>query len=195
MKIFFKTMMALCATLLPIWLSVLALQIVRTGGTSHTGPADVAIVLGAAVYREKPSPVFAERLNHGIHLYRSKRVRKIIFTGGYASGARAAEAQVARAYAVRRGVAPRHILIETRSHITQQNLFEARALMREDGLKKALIVSDPLHMKRALKMASDLGIESYPSATPTSRYRSLRSRAGFLLRELYFHNHYLVTGH
>jgi uncharacterized SAM-binding protein YcdF (DUF218 family) len=194
MKHFVKVVLALGATLLPIWLGALAHQIIQTGDRSHAGRVDAAVVLGAAVYRDRPSPVFAERINHAVRLYRSKRVRRIIFTGGYAYGAQAAEAQVARAYAVRRGVAPQHILTETRSHTTHENLLEARALMRKSGLKTALIVSDPLHLKRALRMALDLGIASYPSATPTTRYRSVRARAGFLLRELYFYNHYLVTG-
>ena len=49
-------------------------------------------------------------------------------------------------------------------------------------------------MKRAALMAHDLGIPTAPSPTPTSRYRSLKSKLGFLLREIYFYHHYRVTG-
>lgn len=66
--------------------------------------------------------------------------------------------------------------------------------MREHGLKSAIIVSDPLHMKRALMMAEGLEIDAVSSPTPTTRYRSLQSKLGFLFRELYFFHHYLITG-
>jgi uncharacterized SAM-binding protein YcdF (DUF218 family) len=55
-------------------------------------------------------------------------------------------------------------------------------------------VSDPLHMKRAMMMADDLDIAAVSSPTPTSRYRSLKTKLGFLLRELYFIHHYSATG-
>jgi uncharacterized SAM-binding protein YcdF (DUF218 family) len=66
--------------------------------------------------------------------------------------------------------------------------------MRQNGLTSAIIVSDPLHMKRAMLMADDLAIAAASSPTPTSRYRSLKSKLGFLLRELYFIHHYVATG-
>jgi len=49
-------------------------------------------------------------------------------------------------------------------------------------------------MKRAMLMANDIGITASSSPTPTSRYRSLKTKLGFLLRELYFIHHYIATG-
>jgi len=182
--------------LLPIaaWLILLALQIDATGRVHHSGPADAAIVLGAAVNGIAPSPVFRERIRHGVTLYRTGRVRKLVLTGGYGEGASHAESQVARALAIRAGVPAQGILIETRSRTTQQNMAEAKRLMDRHRLSTALIVSDPLHMKRALRMARDARITAYGAPTPTTRYRSWKSKTGFLLREVYFYNHYLVTG-
>jgi uncharacterized SAM-binding protein YcdF (DUF218 family) len=177
-----------------VWLSVLAFEIVRAGSPTRIEVADVAIVLGAAAYGDSPSPVFEERIKHGIGLYKSKAVKKLIFTGGQAPGARIAEGIVAERYAIRNGVPSQDILTETLSHTTRQNLIHARGLMSANGLKKAVIVSDPLHLKRALRMASDLQIDVHASPTPSTRYRSWRTKAGFLLRELYFYNHYLITG-
>lgn len=176
------------------WLAVLALQIVNDGRAGTTETADVAIVLGAAAYGDRPSPVFEERIKHGIALYKSNRVRRLLFTGGYAPGAKAPEALVGSRYAVRHGVPPQAILAETLSHTTHQNLMYARQVMRANALTKALIVSDPLHLKRALRMAGDLRMDAQPSPTPTTRYRSWHAQARFLFRELYFYNHYLVTG-
>jgi uncharacterized SAM-binding protein YcdF (DUF218 family) len=67
-------------------------------------------------------------------------------------------------------------------------------LMEKNNLRSAIIVSDPLHMKRAVMMARDLKIAAVSSPTPTSMYRTWKTQSGFLLRELYFSHHYLVTG-
>jgi uncharacterized SAM-binding protein YcdF (DUF218 family) len=135
-----------------------------------------------------------ERIRHGIRLYQTKQVGKLVFTGGYGKGGSTAESLVARGYALQRGVPAHDILTETVSHTTRENLAEAGKVMHSHRLGSALIVSDPLHMKRAMQMSSGLGIEASPSPTPTSRYRSWRSKTGFLLREIYFYNFYLLTG-
>ena len=79
------------------------------------------------------------------------------------------------------------ILLEEGSAITQENLQYARELMEEAGDETALVVSDPLHMKRAMLLAGDAGIEAYASPTPTSRYRSLKTKAKFLAREVFYY--------
>ena len=66
--------------------------------------------------------------------------------------------------------------------------------MRDAGMETALIVSDPLHMRRAMEMAEALGIEARPSATPTTRYQSWTTQAPFLLREIYFIHHFWLFG-
>ena len=177
-----------------LWLGSVAARIVARGEERAEGKADVAIVLGAAVDGDAPSPVFAERIGWGVRLYRDGRVGKLLFTGGYGEGSRHAEALVARAAAMREGVPAEDILVETRSRTTRQNLVEAQRVMQAEGLETALIVSDPLHMMRAMTMAEDLGLAASGSPTPTSRYRSWRSKSGFLARELYFYHHYLATG-
>ncbi|KAF3884712.1 MULTISPECIES: YdcF family protein [Nostocales] len=154
--------------------------------------ADAAIVLGAAVWGEQPSPVFRERINHAINLYKRGTVRTIIFTGGVGAEKALAEAIVGKHYAVERGVKEADILIETESHTTHQNLKNAREVASKKKLRKFLIVSDPLHLKRAVLMAQDMGMEAHPSPTPTTRYRSFKSQFEFLMRETYFYFVYLV---
>lgn len=154
----------------------------------------MAVVLGAAVHGENPSPVFEQRIRHALELYRLGTVDRLLFTGGTAAGGRVAEAEVARGYALRRGVPGGAILIESRSRTTRENLLEARKLMRAHRLSSAAIVSDPLHLARALRMARDLGIDACPAPTPTTRYRSWRAKAGFMAREMVFYTGYLVTG-
>lgn len=176
------------------WLCVLSGQIVTTGHRNNSGKVDVAIVLGAAAYHTGPSPVFEERIKHGIYLYHAGAVQRLIFTGGYGNRAKVAEATVAERYAIEHGVPPQAILTETKSRTTRDNLVQAGKLMRENGFATAIVVSDPLHLKRALRMATDLGIDANGAATPTSRYRSWITKSGFLLRELFFYHTYLITG-
>ena len=171
----------------------LAVSIYFYGNNSTTLRADAAIVLGAAVWGEKPSPVFRERINHGINLYKSDRVNKIIFTGGQGNERELAEATVAKKYAVLQGVSKLNILTETQSRTTYQNLYYAKQVAENHQLSQFLMVSDPLHMKRAMLMAKNLGMKAYPSPTPTTRYQSFKSKLPFLLRETYFYIHYLAS--
>ncbi|HSM51122.1 MAG TPA: YdcF family protein [Thermoanaerobaculia bacterium] len=157
------------------------------------GPADTAVVLSAAIYGARPSPVFEERIKHAIDLYRERRVRRILFTGGVGERDVRAEAAVARAYALARGVPPEAILCEAGSRTTFENLLAARTLLgAEGGRQRLLLVSDPLHMARALAMARELGLDAAPAPTPTTRFRSTRSRLRFLLRESYYLAGYLA---
>jgi uncharacterized SAM-binding protein YcdF (DUF218 family) len=179
-----------CAAIL--WSVCLAWRIADYGRRHDPGAADVAIVLGAAVRDTAPSPVFAARIDHAIALYRGGRVRRIVFTGGVGGGNRHAEAEVARRRAIGAGVPAASIAVETRSTLTYENLVEAKALLSSDQNLRVLVVSDPLHMRRSITMARDLGLEAHPAPTPTSRYRSWRTKAGFLGREVVFYSLYLV---
>ena len=179
--------------LLALWLVGVAAYIVWVGERDQAAPADVIIVLGAAAYDARPSPVFAERIRHGIDLYQRGLAKHLIFTGGFGTGARFSESQVAQRYALKHGVAPQAILIETRSRTTHQNLQQAAVLMKAHGFKRAIIVSDPLHMARALRLAREAGIDALGSSTPTSRFRSFETRKRFLLQEVYFFHRDLLV--
>lgn len=158
-----------------------------------TAAVDAAVVLGAAVWGEEPSPVFRERINHAIDLYKSDLVQDIIFTGGQSNINELAESVVARKYAIARGVSESNILTESQSRTTYQNLYYAKQVAQKRNLTRFVIVSDPLHMKRAMLMAKDLQINAYPSATPTTRYKSIENKLPFLARETYFYMYYKIV--
>ncbi|MBW4627269.1 MAG: YdcF family protein [Brasilonema octagenarum HA4186-MV1] len=172
--------------------AITAFSIYFYGRANRVVKTDAAIVLGAAVWGDKPSPVFRERINHAIHLYKRGVVRTIIFTGGVGKNDDTSEAVVGKRYAMARGVKETDILVETESHTTHQNLENAQKVADKYHLSKFLIVSDPLHLKRAVLMAQDMGMDAYPSPTPTTRYRSFKSQFEFLMRETYFYFVYLV---
>ena len=179
-------------TLLFVSVATLSLRIYAYSFQSYPYATDVAIVLGAAVWDGAPSPVFRERINHGITLYNNQQIQQIIFTGGVGEDDQLSEAETAQHYAMDRGIPANRIAIETQSQITYENLTGAKQIMEERGWKTAMIVSDPLHMRRAITIARDLQIEAYPSPTPTTRYRSWHSKLGFLRREIFFFSLYLL---
>jgi len=182
----------LIAFILVLVFGVLASRIYSFGNTRSDASADAAIVLGAAVWSSGVSPVFRERINHGIDLYRNGKVRKLIFTGGQGNPGEPTESSAARDYALQSGVPLQDILIEQKSHTTYENILYAKQIADSHGIKKVLIVSDPLHMKRAVLMAQDVGLIAEPSPTPTTRYQGLKSQVGLLAHETYYYIGYLL---
>jgi uncharacterized SAM-binding protein YcdF (DUF218 family) len=156
-------------------------------------PADVAIVLGAAISDGEVSPVYRERINHAINLYEEGTVDYIILTGGFGDGSFKSDSQVAKEYALSQGIPEESILIEEKSNITEENLEFSKEIMDENNLKTAIIVSDPLHMKRSMLMAEDYNINALSSPTTTSMYKSLKTKIPFLLREEFFYIGYCVV--
>lgn len=178
--------------LLMIYLAVTVVSIWQYASVDEKQSADTAIILGAGTADGEISPVFRERIHHGIWLYQNGYVDTLIFTGGVGEGNIRSDAWVAGQYAIEQGVPEGAILLEEESVITQENIANAKKIMDEKGYRTAIIVSDPLHMKRAMLMARDYGIEAYSSPTPTSRYISLKTKIPFLAREEFFYIGYKV---
>ena len=188
-----KKLLLISLVVLLLSISLLAKDIYSFSLTSNSAHADAAVVMGATVFRNRPSPVFRERINHAINLYRQGMVQYVIFTGGLAGNDDLAESEAARNYAIAQGVPAKHIFIETESNNTCLNLVEAKRIMEENDLDQVLIVSDPLHMRRTMWLAERIGMNALSSPTPTSRYRSVDRRATFLLREIYSYGAYLLN--
>ncbi|MEP0191162.1 MAG: YdcF family protein [Erythrobacter sp.] len=176
------------------WFALIAGWIWFGPAESSEDSADAAIVLGAGVIGDQPTPVFAARIDHAIALHNAGRVEKIIFTGGKSPDDELSEAASARKYAIARGINADAILIEEQSGSTRANLVEAKVILETEKLSDALIVSDPLHLRRASLMAAELKIDAATSAAPTSRYQSFSTQLPFLLREVYFTHYFWILG-
>lgn len=182
-------LLAVCTPILVALLAIegrLAWRVWQTGLEVSTAPNDVAIVLGASVWRDQPSPVFAARIDYALDLLESGTVRHIIFTGGIGGGDELSESIAAARYAVGRGAEPELLRCETTSNTTRRNLVAARAIMQRNQWRTAIIVSDPLHLYRAMRMAEDMDIAAMPGPTPYTRYRTIGSQLPFFIRELFF---------
>lgn len=164
-----------------------AISIYKFSLVYYETKSDVAIVLGAAINKGQISPVFKERINHSVQLYKRGIIKNIIFTGGVGEGKKIAESSAAKWYAIKNGIPSKHIFIEEKSKITLENLKEAKAIMNANKMKTALIVSDPLHMKRSIYLSRLVKINGKPSPTKTTMYRSFQPKLKSLLYEsLYF---------
>lgn len=153
------TVLALAYTTFRVW---------SQGERDERRPADAIVVLGAAQYDGRPSPVFAARLDHAVSLYLEGIAPVLVVTGGKADGDRTTEAAVARAYAIARGVPPDAILAEDRGRTTLASLEAVGEIFRARGLRTAVFVSDRTHMLRVLRIAQDQGLTGWGSATNTS---------------------------
>jgi uncharacterized SAM-binding protein YcdF (DUF218 family) len=165
------------------------------GERDERRPADAIVVLGAAEYDGRPSPVFRARLDHAVSLYRDGVAPLFVVTGGKASGDRTTEAAVARDYAIAQGVPDSSILVEDRGRTTLESLRTVGEILRERAARDVVFVSDRTHMLRVLRMARDQGLTSFGSPTTTSPTDAdVASRADATVHELGALAFYFVTG-
>jgi uncharacterized SAM-binding protein YcdF (DUF218 family) len=145
-----------------------AYRIGAQGDRDEARPADAIVVLGAAQFNGQPSSVFEARLQHAVELWKAGLAPYLIVTGGKLPADRTTEAAAARAWAIAHGVPEEAILGEDRGRNTLESLEGVAAIMARQDLRSAVFVSDQTHMLRVLRMASDLGITAWGSATRTS---------------------------
>ncbi|HOF32745.1 MAG TPA: YdcF family protein [Spirochaetota bacterium] len=162
-----------------------AFQILSFARVNFEGSADAVFVLGAAAYGKNPSPVFRERINHAMNIYRAKHCRYILLTGGKKFAEDFGEAVVARDYLIKNGIPAGDILLENTSNNTYENFLFSLPVISSRNISSIIIVSDPYHMKRASMIADDFGIINYSSPTPTSMFNSFKRKMPFLLSEIY----------
>lgn len=148
-----------------IWFVYVWQQIDQTVQEAMPRHADVGIVLGAAVWGEGPSPGLRERLDYALWLYQNDYVPYLLVSGGLGEGKQVTEASVMKAYLVRRGVAPEHILMEPRATNTYENLLYSQQVMQENNKRSALIISHDYHLARAMTIADSLGMIASPAGT------------------------------
>src|ERR1700674_2489364 len=131
-------------------------------------PAQAIVVLGAAQYAGKPSPVLRARLDHALDLWNRHLAALLILTGGTGSGDTTSEAAVGRTYAKRHGVPDSAILVENEGRTTSESMRAVAGMLEVRGLQTALLVSDPFHMLRLRILARRFGFTPYTSPTQTT---------------------------
>lgn len=166
-----------------LWLNREAAAIERQSNIDEARVADIIIVLGAAEYRGRPSPVFEARLNHALLLYLRKMAPRVLTTGGAGGDPSFTEGDVGREYLSRRGVPAEAILVEPEGESTVHSISAAAEIMHKNGLKSCIVVSDGYHIYRVKKMLTAQGIEVFgsprPSRIPESQWLYYRQAIGY----------------
>jgi uncharacterized SAM-binding protein YcdF (DUF218 family) len=173
------------AMLATSWISI---RIERQATREEAQPADVILVLGAAEYRGKPSPVLKARLDHALDLYRKRLAPRIMTTGGAGGDPVFTEGDVGRDYLTSQGVPPEDIVVEREGGSTVASTALAGEIMRRMGLHSAIVVSDGYHIYRVKKMLEGRGLTVYGSPRPERardtlayRWNYVKQAVGYML--------------
>ena len=142
--------------------------------------ADVILVLGAAEYRGRPSPVLRARLDHALDLYNRGLAPRIMTTGGAGGDPVFTEGGVGRSYLIGRGVPSEVIVVENESESTVESLAMAGEIMQRMGLHSVVVVSDGYHIYRVKKMLQNRGLDVYGSPRPEQHTESIHERWNYV---------------
>lgn len=155
------------------------------GETSEPVPADVIIIMGAAVWeQETPSPALQARIDHAAKLHRQGYAGRLILSGGQGTYP-PTEAEAMQVALLRQGVDGSLLYLETEAVNSLENLKFSRDIMADYGFETAIIVTDPFHMKRSLLIARDLGLKATGAPAKNSiLYRNDSLRTRYTIREV-----------
>src|SRR3954462_15946862 len=150
-----------------LWL-ISAASVLVWSSRDEARPAQAIVVLGAAQYAGKPSPVLRARLDHALELWNRHLAPLLILTGGTVVGDTTSEAAVGRTYARKHGAPDTSIIEEDAGRTTSESMRAVAGMLEVRGLQSALLVSDPFHMLRLRILARRFGFTPYTSPTQTS---------------------------
>jgi uncharacterized SAM-binding protein YcdF (DUF218 family) len=166
----------------------------HTDEASRVDHADTIIVLGAAQYGGEPSPIFRGRLDHAVLLYEQGFSERVLVLGAGQPGDEFTEAEAGANYLLASGLPQEVVALSPTGSSTFESLSAAADVMQEQGWNSAFLVSDPWHNLRIRRMARDLGIDGYVSATWHSAARSQATRVQGYARETFAYIYYRVFG-
>ena len=171
---------ALAVIGLLVAVAFLAMRIEQQSTRDEAQPADVILVLGAAEYRGRPSPVLRARLDHALELYRRKLAPRILTTGGPGGDPVFTEGGVGRSYLTGHGVPGEVIIVENEGESTVQSTAMAGEIMRRMGLHSVIVVSDGYHIYRVKRMLQSRGLKVYGSPRREHNPEPLHERWNYL---------------
>lgn len=160
--------LAVVGALIAIYFVITVVQVWRVAESDDRSTSQAIVVLGAAQYDGRPSPVFQSRLDHALDLWKAGVAPIIVVTGGKQLGDRFTESSSGANYLLERGVPDTAILRETTSRNSWESLAAASIFLKADGITRVTLVSDPFHMLRTQLIAEDLGLSAITSPTDSS---------------------------
>jgi uncharacterized SAM-binding protein YcdF (DUF218 family) len=180
MKRFLWNAVGLVVAALCVYVAYLSMRIQQQSGRDEAHQADVILVLGAAEYRGRPSPVLRARLDHALDLYRRGLAPRLMTTGGAGGDPVFTEGGVGRSYLIGHGVPSEAIVVETESESTLESLAMASEIMQRMGLHSVIVVSDGYHIFRVKRMLQSHGLDVYGSPRPEQHYDPIHEEWNYL---------------
>ncbi len=174
-------------TALAAYVAVTAVRIERQSAIDEARPSDVIMVLGAAEYNGRPSPVLRARLDHALELYRRKLAPRILTTGGAGGDRLYTEGGVGRSYLIGHGVPAESIIVENQGDSTMYSTALSGEILSRMGLHSVIVVSDGYHIYRVKKILQSRGLAVYGSPRKESArafrdpWNYLKQAVGYVL--------------
>ena len=182
---FFWRFLALLLLAFLVYCGLLFRRIARQSGVDEARSADVIVVLGAAEYGGRPSPVYRARLEHAAELYEKGLAAFVITSGGPGGELHFSEGQVGRDYLKEHGIPESQLIAETQSHDTNESAQRVAAIMRANGMKSCIAVSDGYHMYRVKEMLQTQGVVVYGSPRVETKPVSFVQHARVIAEEVF----------
>lgn len=172
------------AAVVVLYLGVTFGQVLAASHRDDAQPVNAIVVLGAAQWNGKPSPVLKARLDHAVALYKQGVAHTIVVTGGKQVGDRVGEGFAGFDYLRNEGVPESALKIEVDGTDTYSELSASAHILDTAGLGRAVIlVSDPYHAYRADAIAEEVGLQPHfsPADTPSSFGQLMRETGAVAL--------------
>jgi uncharacterized SAM-binding protein YcdF (DUF218 family) len=162
----------LVGALVVVYVGVTFVQVWLASRRDGARSAEAIVVLGAAQYDCRPSPVLEERLDHALELYEGGTAGTIVVTGGRQEGDRCTEATASAEYLLAAGVPDADVLREVQGTSTWESLAASARILRDAGLTDVVLVTDGYHALRVQAIADELGLDA--SVSPSGNGGSIR---------------------
>jgi uncharacterized SAM-binding protein YcdF (DUF218 family) len=167
------------AVVLAIWAPLVAVLLLGSlvgaiywqARKDQTRPVEAIVVLGAAQYDGRPTPVLQARLDEVLEAYQAGVAPLVVVTGGRQEGDRFTEAEASRDYLVAHGVPERAILLENEGHSSWESMQGVGGILAARGVERVLLVSDGFHLFRLKLMARHLGLTAFGAPATGSPIR------------------------
>ena len=164
--------------LMVLYVGLTFAQVLWTSHQDHPRNAGAIVVMGAAQYDGRPSPVLQARLDHAVQLWQDGYAELIIVTGGKKAGDRVTQGFTGYQYLRSQGVPEEDIKVEVEGTNSYEELSASALIVQNAGVSDdVLIVTDPYHSFRVQEIANEVGLDA--SVSPASVNGSVQS----LLRE------------
>ncbi len=152
-----------------VYFCIVEIPIIKNARTDKEPERPYLVVLGAAVYGDRPSLTLVRRLEGALDYLNSYPDSVAVVSGGMGPGETVTEAQAMHDWLVGHGVAEERIILEAEATSTLENLSNSYEIIRARGDEpdgNVAVVSSAYHLYRAKLISRSLGVEAAGVAAP-----------------------------